>query len=331
MTDIPKPPDEAARQEALATLAGLAQMGQGMVSSVILIVRPPDGVLDFAQLLPTQRALPALNEVVQAAATEYTDSALIDYDSVATTADGEVMWIRIADVEMLQTIVEGTRDPANMPLFDPATVRLAQLKLAAMQVTAAGVSAVFIQALSANQIVARSRRGIGLLIRRGWIDAPRGDLLLFSRDVAAVVIGNLAFFKDRAGFQRIFGFLQEMQEQAAATLEAVTQHLRIDGLDQMQTAVTRSPQMLGKMASIQRKLNQYPEYQAALTMDRLTAFVRTHPECEVEITGDGDGARFVFRSDAQHRYKILKLLDDDYLQSQLTTLNYATNSKSAPV
>ena len=89
--------------------------------------------------------------------------------------------------------------------------------------------------------------------------------------------------------------------------------------------------MLGKMASIQRKLNQHPAYQAALTMDRLTAFVQTHPECEVEIAGEGDDVRFVFRTDAQHRYKILKLLDDDYLQSQLTTLNYATNSKSAPV
>ena len=212
-------------------------MGQGTVSSVILMVRPPDGLLDFAQLLPTQRALPALNEVVQAAATEYADSALIDYDAAASTAEGEVMWISVADVEMLQTIVEGTRDPANMPPFDPAAVRLAQLKLAAMQVTVAGVTAVFIQALSANQIVARSRRGIGLLIRRGQIDAPRGELLLFSRDVAAVVVGNVAFFKDRAGFQRIFGFLQEMQQQAGATLEAVTQNLRIDGMDLMQLAV----------------------------------------------------------------------------------------------
>jgi hypothetical protein len=331
VTDVPISPAGAARQEALATLASLASMGQGSVSSVILMVRPPDGVLDFAQLIPTRRALPALNEVVHSAATEYEDSALIDYDSAASTADGEVMWIRIADVEMLQTIVEGTGDPANMPLFDPANVKLAQLKLAAMQVTVAGVTAVFIQALSANQIVARSRRGIGLLIQRGRIDAPRGELLLFSKDVAAIVIGNVAFFKDRVGFQHIFGFLQEMRQQAAATLEAVTQNLRIDGLDLMRTAVTRSPQMLGKMASIQRKLNQYAEYQAALTMDRLTAFVRTHPECEVEVTGEGDEAQFVFRTDAQHRYKILKLLDDDYLQSQLTTLNYATNSKSAPV
>jgi hypothetical protein len=330
VTDVPTAPEDAARPEALATLASLASMGQGSVSSVILMVRPSDGVLDFAQLLPTPRALPALNEVVQFATTEYADSALLDYDSAASTADGEVMWIRVADVEMLQTIVEGTRDPANMPLFDPAKSKLAQLRLAAM-VTVAGVTAVFIQALSANQIVARSRRGIGLLIQRGTIDAPRGELLLFSRDVAAIVIGNVAFFKDRAGFQRIFGFLQAMQHQAAATLEAVTQNLRIDGMDLMRTAVTRSPQMLGKMASIQRKLNQYPEYQAALTMDRLTAFVRTHPECEVEVTGEGDEARFVFRTGAQHRYKILKLLDDDYLQSQLTTLNYATNSKSAPV
>ena len=99
----------------------------------------------------------------------------------------------------------------------------------------------------------------------------------------------------------------------------------------MATVVTGSPAMLGKMASIQRKLDDYPQYRAALTMPNLVAFVRKHPECEVEIQGDGDAAQLVFRNDAQHRFKILKLLDDDYLRSQLTELNYEANSKSAPI
>ena len=55
------------------------------------------------------------------------------------------------------------------------------------------------------------------------------------------------------------------------------------------------------------------------------------PEYQVDITGDGDAARLVFRNDAQHRFKILKLLDDDYLHSELTSLEYEANSKSAPL
>lgn len=333
MTDIPATPDDqSARDRAGAALAFLSGMTGGAVSSVVLMVRRVDGDLEFAQLVPTERALPALNGVVQAGAETYSNSSLIDYDSAATTADDELMWIRVSDVAMLQAIADGTGDPANMPLFDPATARLAQLKLAAMRVTVGDTTAVFIQSLTGNQIVARSRNGVGMIIRRGMIDAPpRGDILLFSREIAAVIVDDIAFFKDRAGFQRIFGFLEEMRQQATATFASVTKNLRIEGLDEMAIAVTRSPQMLGKMASIQRKLNDYPQYVAALTMRQLVDFVGKHPECSVDIVGEGDDARLVFVNDVQHRFKILKLLDDDYLQSQLTTLDYATNSKSSPV
>lgn len=99
-------------------------MSEGVVSSVVLMVKRPDGLLDFAQLLPTPQALPPLNGVVQGAAVDYADSPLIDYDSSATTAEGEVMWIKVSAGQMLQAIADGTHDPANMPLFDPGTARL---------------------------------------------------------------------------------------------------------------------------------------------------------------------------------------------------------------
>jgi hypothetical protein len=155
--------------------------------------------------------------------------------------------------------------------------------------------------------------------------------LLLGRDVAAVVVGNHAFFENRSAFQRLFGYLDELRQQADATFTDITTNLRIEGGEQMRAAVTASTAMLGKIASIQRKLDRYPKYKAALTMANLKAFVDTHPECGVEIAGEGDDARFVYQNDPQHRFKILKLLDDDYLRSELTTLEYDANSKSAPI
>ena len=122
-----------------------------------------------------------------------------------------------------------------------------------------------------------------------------------------------------------------MRRTAAATFKVVTQDLRIDGIELMESAVTGSPAMLGKMASIQRKLEEYPAYRSALSMPRLVTFARAHPEYQVDVAGDGDAARLIFRNDAQHRFKILKLLDDDYLRSELTSLGYEANSKSAPL
>ena len=149
--------------------------------------------------------------------------------------------------------------------------------------------------------------------------------------INAVLVGEIAFLKDRPAFQRIFGYLHEMQEQAAATFQLVTGTLRIVGLDIMTGVVTSSPAMLGKMASIQRKLEKYPKYKAALTMSNLVKFIGSHPECGVDVSGIGDEAQLVFQNDPQHRFKILKLLDDDYLRSQLTEMDYEANSKGAPV
>src|SRR5262249_28589821 len=176
-------------------------------------------------------------------------------------------------------------------------------------------------------------RRVGFIVRRGVIDAPAAsaEILLFTKEISAIIVGNIALFRDRPAFQRLFGLLEEIREQAAATFEAVTTNLRIEGLDSMAAAVTGSPAMLGKMASIQRKLDQYPKYREALTMPRLIAFVRQHPELEVDIAGKGDAAKFVFHADPQRRFKILKLLDDDYLKSELTALEYEATSKSFPL
>jgi hypothetical protein len=62
-------------------------------------------------------------------------------------------------------------------------------------------------------------------------------------------------------------------------------------------------------------------------MPKLVEFVENHPECEAEIAGEGDAAQLVYRNDPQHRFKILKLLDDEYLRSELTALEYEANSK----
>lgn len=330
MTDAVDPPENGIPPEVIASVATLASLAAADVSTVILVVRQDDDVLDFSQVRPTPRAVAALSTVVQAAAKAYSDIELIPYSPAGLTTGHERMWIRVADVPMLQAIA-GNADPANMPLFDPRKSPLAQLQLATMRVEGDGATAVFIQSLRGNQIVAQSNR-VGMIVKRGIVDLPgKGDILLFSRNIDTVVVGSFAFFRDRPGFQRLFGYLQEMQQQAAATFQSVTATLQIEGLEAMATVVTGSASMLGKMASIQRKLNQYPQYKAALTMPNLVKFISEHPECGVKVQGEGGAAQLVFMNDAQHRFKILKLLDDDYLRSQLTALDYEANSKSAPV
>ena len=326
-----KEPMADGRALAVAALVSLSGLSESQVSAVMLIVQRRDEPPDVSQLRPTQAAVPPLSAVIQAVADEYRECEVIDYGPATSTADGEAMWVSTADVPLLQAIASESQDLANLPLFDPNKAKLSDLRLAAMRSEIGTTTAVFIQSLRGAQVVAQSKR-FGVLVRRGVLDVPKsGHLLLLGRDVTVIVVGQVALFRDRKAFQRLFGYLDELREQAEATFLTVTAELRIDGLDQMLLAVTGSPAMLGKMASIQRKLDTYPQYKAALTMSKITDFVLSHPECEVELAGKADQAKLVFKSDPQHRFKILKLLDDDYLRSELTALEYEANSKSAPI
>ena len=315
---------------AIEELASLATLQNGRVSGVVLAAQPADGSAEITQLQPTQAAIAPLGTIIQQATRRYAGCEVIDYQPAGSPADGQVMWLDTADVPLLKHVLEESDDLANLPRFDPRNHSLADMRLTAMRVETDTVTAVFVQALRGSQVVAQSTK-VGVLVRRGVLDVPKGDLVILTSDVTAVLTGSYVFFRNRSAFQQLTGLLEELRQQAAATFQAVTADLRIDGSEQMATAVVGAPAMLGKIASIQRKLDRYPQYREALTMSKLVPFVQLHPECGVEVVGEGDDARLVFRNDAQHRFKILKLLDDDYLKSELTTLEYEANSKSAPL
>jgi hypothetical protein len=74
-----------------------------------------------------------LANVIQAAASTYVDSEVIDYEPATSPGDGQIMWISVANVPFLNAIVDESADMADMPLFDPSKASLSNLQLAAMR------------------------------------------------------------------------------------------------------------------------------------------------------------------------------------------------------
>ena len=310
-------------------LAALAAIPQQFDPALLLVAQAPGEPPELAATRPTDRLASAFRAVVLDHAEKWRDRELIPYGPSTTVADGQLMWIPASDVPMLAT-ADIERDLADLPLFDPSPRFLRRLRLSALRVPAGGGYATLLRRLSPGQVLARS--GKIPVIRRGdRMDLIDGDTILIDRQVDAIVVSGVALFTDRSAFQRVFGFLDDLRRQATQTFDAVAANLRIDGHEAMRAAVSGQPAMLGKMASIARKLREFPAYREAITMPRLVEFVLANPHTDVEITGKGASARLVFRADPQHRFKILKLLDDDYLQSHLTQLSYESNSKGMPL
>jgi hypothetical protein len=93
-------------------------------------------------------------------------------------------------------------------------------------------------------------------------------------------------------------------------------------------AVTTDEKMISKVRGIQAKMDASAAYSKAMTMERLVHFVKDNPQVQIDLEGAQGQEVLVFHADVARRWRILKLLDDDYLFSKLTELDYEANSKT---
>ena len=325
--DIPKSPSIA---DAVAALRSLSPKSADQLDGVLLVseTKGPSPMMSF--LKPTVDGANAVVDITNQVSKHFEQLKVIDYGHATTTSDGQVMWMSLSEVPLLESILDSSRDFANLPEFDPAIMKIKNVGLAAIRTGPIATPTVFVQALGARQVVAKTSR-TGFFVRKGVLDVEKNELILLQSNITALVVQGFVFFENRRNFQIIFGLLEELQAQAEDTLRAVTSKLAIQGFDQLLEAVRKNSNMIAKLESIRQKVNDFPKYKEALTMPQVLNFVRTHPLCKVQLSGDGDDAALVFQNDIQHQFKILNLLDDDYLRSDLTTMEYEANSKSSPL
>ncbi len=151
--------------------------------------------------------------------------------------------------------------------------------------------------------------------------------LVIDRNLRLFVFGSAVVMKSNSAYEALFGPLPDLRVQASETYSATLGQLQIVGGDELQAACESDINMMRKLLSIQQKLDQ-PGYPQALDMPSVVAFLGRNPHIDVPIDTRGGGPALVFQPQAQHRWALLKLLDDDYLRSDLTNINYEANSKT---
>lgn len=312
--------------DALATLQSIPALAH---PELLLVAAVQDEGFEVASAETTTNLSAALRTIVKNYVDEYTELSPTPYHSAGEVSEGHLMWLPAAELPMLNA--DGIESAAaDLPMVELAHPYIRRLRLSAIRVPTSTGLAVFYRALSPSSAI--GFRGKLPIVRRGdRFDVVDDRTLVLDRQIDAIVVDGIAFFDNRRRFQRIFGLLDELRRQAGKTFDQVTAGLRIENLDELRQAATTQLQMLGKMASIAKKLDTIPAYKQALTMDRLVAFVKNNSYTDVLVTGEGREARLVFQADVKHRFKILKLLDDDYLISRLTDLAYEANSKGLPL
>ena len=146
-------------------------------------------------------------------------------------------------------------------------------------------------------------------------------LFVFTDETTRIVL-----MKSNSSYESLFGALPDLKEQAATTYAATLGKLDIVGGEALQAACESDINMMRKLLSIQHKMDQ-PGYPEALDMPSVLTFLERNQHIDVPIDRSGDAPALVFSPQPQHRWALLKLLDDDFLRSDLTNINYEANSK----
>ena len=177
-------------------------------------------------------------------------------------------------------------------------------------------------------IATRRPRGLRALVPRdGVYERHSGDLLWYEPRVDVLVCGDDVLVTAPTTLQRRLQAPERAAEMAARTFTRITRQLRIEGVADLLAAVAGDPVMVAKMAALHRLLEADPGYADLVTTERLLAFVDANPDIGVAVTGTGPERRLLFEPAPQQRYRIVKLLADDYLRSELTDRRYEAGSK----
>jgi hypothetical protein len=314
---------------AQQALEGLEALGPFTTLGLAFEVLAPsaDGDVRSYRLTLSDDGKDDLAEVAERTRAGLGQATLLAYDPVGTIPSSHAMYVRDTEAATLTT-TQAVVDSGDADVFDADADYASTANMLAVRFsTADGASATFYR-IGETLLQFSKKRLLGFVLRNGaYHRLEPADVLLMKPSFDVVVVRGYAFFTSKSSFERAFGFLEQLQRTSAETFDRVTEQLKIDGADALRASATSNPQMMAKMASIRRTMDDDPGYAEAMTMRRLVSFVRRHPDVGIEITGSGAAQALVFDPSPAKRFRILNLLNDDYLKSVLTDREYEVTSK----
>lgn len=251
------------------------------------------------------------------------EAELLGYDPSYQPSSSQALVTALADVPALGRIHElvAADDVAVDADDDEVPIRAMAHRLHADD------AVVVAYRVKGSGIATRRPRGLRALLPRDGVYERADEIVYYEPRVDAWVAGAHVLFSARTTLEQRLHAPERAQEMAKETFSKVTAQVSIDGAEQLAEAVASDPTMIAKMSSIVRKLEEDPDFAANLTTERLVGFVAEHPQYGVLVTGEGDERRLVFEPSPQTRYRIVKLLADDFLRSDLTQRLYEAGSK----
>jgi hypothetical protein len=251
----------------------------------------------------------------------------VGYSAGRTPAEYEVAYLRADRVDGLPEALAEAEAPVDLALFDPSSPAANALRFYIVATRTPNPGWIhFIRAKGATLRLRRTRK-IAAIMRGAVYDELQGDPLVFDSTFDAIISDGVALVINQTRFERSLGFVAQAQTLARDTLTTLTTRLAIANVDDFVATASSDLNMIAKVRGIAERVVSNPAYAAAMSTERVIQFAEDN-NIEIDVEEADGQPQLVFHAEPARRWRILKLLDDDYLHSQLTEADYEVNSKS---
>ena len=232
---------------------------------------------------------------------------------------GEALVIRLADYPSLDASVERVMAVEDLPIFRGEPEFVAHLRAFATVLSHDGQRAAFFRRMSPRKELGRSGL-VALLLTDHGFNRVEDRLFLFDQDVDFIAWRGSLYVANVSALNALVPSFEVVVERVRDTLRRVAPF--VANGPAFEGAALAQPGMRSKLMQIAAR-----PYLDRLTIRELKdQIVRRGLAVEVERGPDGE-ERLVFDPSREKRWLILKLLDDDYLDSRMTDERYEVNSK----
>lgn len=302
----------------------LASFVQGLDTATIVVAASDFQGADYAfrRLSLAQDVADDFRQSVSKATSRLQKGAILKpYDAGYKPDSHEVVYIDLQQEAAVRNIVTAVSNPDSIEIFQEAADFISRLCFYAVVAgSAQNEKAVFFRVYSEKRILGHSR--FDLIFADGTYTRVERRIFQFDEDVDCVAWKDTMFITSVGNFQRLFRYFQQLQARAQKTVGTILGRVPISNAEAFQEACTGQIQMLSKLASIARK-----DYLPTLTMAQVKAVIAEFGR-DIQVVVEDGVEKLVFDPSPAKRWEILKLLDDDFLQSSLTNNRYEVNSKS---
>lgn len=296
------------------------QMGGSPVVNVVLGSRPNPNEQDDLRRLNISANLQAGFRAIAGNALE-DELRLIPYEPGYKPDSGEVCWIDLQQAPDIREIVRRVLNFQALVLYEQDNDFIDSLVYYALfGRVAAQRGTVFFRKTSEKLLLGRGA-SFAAVFRRGHYDTMEETVFLFDRNIDCWSDGRYMFIANVGNFERMFHYVEQLQATAQQTVDAVLQRVPISNADEFRAACTTQIRFMTKLGVIASK-----PYLAQIGMVDIRRAIAEHV-LPVEIVQNDGQEMLVFDPDPSRRWILLKLLDDDYLNSVMTHLKYEVNSK----